>query len=564
MKHYIYILFFLSILVQGKTFNNVKFTGDIDLITGEFDRATLLKICHIEYPAIYKVWKSDPTFESDDIKVYVKNLVNYAQSMGYYKSQVTSSTDEDTIYLKIKKNRPIKTTSIKMNPEFEKFALFKKGTRFKTKDFTQTKKKIESYLEEHGYPTYTMKAKAVVDMELYQVDINISVHKGEKRFFSKTDINNSSEVDNELISEGIVYEEGELYNVLKLEESYENIYRLGVFDKIKMEADFNNSDGLAPINLTLEQGKTKEFVSHIGYDTEEGARGGVEYVDHNFFGNLREFKVGARISQRGYKSYTGFYDPRIQLPLLGKFTFRNELSYSKWDYDAYVEKLMTERVTLGKSLMGLDHFFGFQIEQSEIESGEPSFMAGNYLINSLFYRLVVDRRDSKMDAKNGYYTSLYLEKSMKELGSDFDYVKALGEARYIKSYEPMVFATKLKVGTISTKTPPFKHFFLGGAMSNRGYEYRDLGEHSGDYPIGGLTILDGSFESRYYFSENFSGVGFVDASKLSSEVNDFSGDWYMSYGFGVRYLSVIGPLRLDVGFPDKGGFALHLGIGQVF
>jgi len=101
-------------------------------------------------------------------------------------------------------------------------------------------------------------------------------------------------------------------------------------------------------------------------------------------------------------------------------------------------------------------------------------------------------------------------------------------------------------------------------MSNRGYEYRDLGEHSGKYPIGGLSMIDASLESRYYFTENFSGVGFIDSSKLSQEVNDFQGEWYMSYGLGVRYLSVIGPLRLDVGFPTSGGFALHLGIGQVF
>jgi translocation and assembly module TamA len=59
-------------------------------------------------------------------------------------------------------------------------------------------------------------------------------------------------------------------------------------------------------------------------------------------------------------------------------------------------------------------------------------------------------------------------------------------------------------------------------------------------------------------------VGFIDASKLSQEVNDFSGEWFMAYGTGVRYLSVIGPLRLDLGFPTKGGLALHLGIGQVF
>jgi translocation and assembly module TamA len=79
-----------------------------------------------------------------------------------------------------------------------------------------------------------------------------------------------------------------------------------------------------------------------------------------------------------------------------------------------------------------------------------------------------------------------------------------------------------------------------------------------------LSSIDASLEARYYLTENFAWVSFFDSSKLSNEVNDFSGDWYNAYGVGLRYLSVIGPLRLDVGYPQEGGFALHLGIGQVF
>ncbi len=573
MKKYLYIIFLLTLFIEGKTFKNVKFTGDTDLFTGEFDRATLLKICHIEYPAIYKIWKSDPTFESKEIVGFEDSLSDYAKSMGYYKSEVSSRTDDDTIYLNIKKNEAIKVVSVVMDSEFEHFALFEKGERFKTTDFTTTKKKIIRHLEETGYPTYSMNAKAFVDVDLYKVDIKMHIDKGEKKYFSTTDINNSAKVDDVLIREEIVYEEGELYNVLKLEESYDNIYRLGVFEKIKMEADFNASEGKSPMTITLEEGKTKAFASNIGYDTEEGARGGVEYIDHNFFGNMREFRAGLKVSERGYNTYTSFYDPRIiEHDLLGKLSFRNELGYSKWDYDSYVEKLFTERVTFGKfckhDILGskrrFDHFLGFQMEHSEIESGIPAFLSGNYLINSLFYRFVLDARDDKMDAKNGYYTSLYVEKSMKQMGSDIDYLKVLGEARYIKEFNPMVWAIKLKVGTISEETPPFKHFFLGGAMSNRGYEYRDLGEHSGEYPLGGLTMIDASLEGRYHMTENFAVVGFVDASKLSLDINEFSEEWYNSYGTGLRYLSVIGPLRLDVGFPTDGGFALHLGIGQVF
>ena len=564
MKKLLILLFFFITLVESKTFTNIKFLGDVDTLSGEFDRTTLLKVCHIEYPAFYQIWRENPIFNEKQIKDFIHYLEAYAKSMGYYRVEVTAKSSEDTIYLTIKKNEPIKVARVTINNEFKKFLLVEEKKRFRTTDFTNSKKKIVDFLEEHGYPTYSMDAKAYVDLDLYRVDVNISVNKGEKRFFASTEINNSSQIDNALIEEQLVYKEGELYNVLKLEESYENIYRLGVFDKIQMEADFNNSREKAPINIVLEEGKTKEFASNLGYDTQDGARGGVEYIDHNFFGNLREFRAGLQVAQRGYTLSTLFYEPRFTSFLWGRMTLKNELNYGKWDYDSYIEKLLTERVTLGKKFIGLEHYFGFQLESSIIESDIPTFLAGNYLINSLFYRVMIDGRDSLIDAKNGYYTSFYLEKSMKQLGSDIDYLKLLGEVRYIKEFKPMVFAFKMKAGTISQKTPPFKHFFLGGAMSNRGYEYRALGPTQSGYPIGGLSALDGSFESRYYITEPFSVVGFMDFSKLSQEVNDFSGDWYRSYGVGVRYLSVIGPLRLDIGYPTKGGFALHLGIGQVF
>jgi translocation and assembly module TamA len=564
MNKHLYILFFLITFIHAKTFQNIEFKGDVDLLTGEFDRSTLLKICHIEYPAIYKIWRENPVFDSSEIKGFVENLVDYSKSMGYYRVKVTSSTDSDTIYLTIKKNQAIKIASLQIDEEFRHFLLFKKGKRFKTTDFTASKKKIVRFLKEHGYPTFSMDAKAFVDLDLYKVDVNISIDKGIKRYFGTTDINNSSDVDNFLVSKELVYKKGTLYNILKIEKSYDNLYRLGVFETIKMKADFNTSDGKTPIYVTLKEGKTKEFASNLGYDTEDGARGGAEYIDHNFFGNLREFRAKLQISERGYQTKTSYYDPRLENPVLGDFSFRNEVEFAKWDYDSYIQNVLSERVTFGKSFIGLNHFFGFQMEYLDIESDIPEFLEGNYLINSLFYRVIVDNRDSKMDAKNGDYYSLYLEKSMKDLGSDIDYFKILGEVRYLKEFKPFVLASKLKVGAISQETPTFKHFFLGGAMSNRGYEYRDLGEHVGKYPVGGLSSIDSSLEARYYLTENFSVVSFFDSSKLSNEVNDFSGQWYNSYGLGLRYLSVIGPLRLDIGYPQGGGFALHLGIGQVF
>lgn len=564
VKKIILISILFMVFVEAKIFNEIEFTGDVDAITGEFDRSTLLKVCHIDYPALYKFWKKNPTFKEEEVDGFKKSLLDYANSMGYYKAKVSVELEGETISLHLLKNSPIKIASIQVSEGFRQYLRLEKGQRFRTVDFTETKKEMVNFLEQNGYPAYKMNAKAYVDLENYHVDINISVDKGKKYFFSATTLKNETEIDDTLIEEKLTYEKGELYNILKLEESYENIYQLGVFENIDFKVDVNDSLEHIPVVIGLTEGETKEFSSNIGYDTEDGVRAGISYADYNFLGNLRQFKVGTQVSQRGHQFFNSLYDPKVTIWGLGEINIRNEVEWSRWDYDAYVEKLLLERLTFGKNMFGLEHYFGFQLEDSEIVSGVPAFLAGDYFISSLFYRLLIDKRDSKMDAKNGYYTSLYLEKAMGSLGSEIDYLKTLFEARYIRSFDVIVLASKMKIGMISDETPPFKHFFLGGAMSNRGYEYRDLGEHVADYPIGGISMLDFSLEARYYFTPKFSTVAFVDSSKLSNEVYDFSDRWYHSYGLGVRYLSVIGPLRMDIGFPSKGGFALHLGIGQVF
>jgi len=564
VKKILLILILFMVCVEAKTFKQIEFRGDVDLLTGEFDRSTLLKVCHIDYPAVYKFWKKNPTFEEEEVESFQKSVLDYAQSMGYYKAEVRTELKDETIYLELVKNDPIKIASIHLSEGFEEHLLLTKGERFRTGDFTGTKQSIVKFLEQSGYPSYKMNAKAYVDVERYQVDVNISVEKGKRYLFSTTTLKNETEIDDTLIEEALTYKEGELYDILKLEESYENIYQFGAFENIDFKVDINESVDVIPIVIGLTQGETKEFTSSLGYDTEEGLRAGLTYIDYNFLGNLRQFKVGALVSQRGHQFFNSLYDPKVTFGSLGSLSLRNEVEVSRWDYDAYVEKLLVERLTFGKRLLDFEHYFGFQLENSEIVSGVPDFLAGNYFISSLFYRVLLDKRDSKMDAKNGYYTSLYLEKAMHALGSEIDYLKAHLEARYIHSFDAIVLASKINIGTISDETPPFKHFFLGGAMSNRGYEYRDVGEKVSGYPIGGLSMLELSLEARYYLSTNFSLVGFVDSSKLSNEVYDFSDTWYHSYGVGVRYLSIIGPLRMDVGFPQKGGFALHLGIGQVF
>jgi outer membrane protein insertion porin family len=135
--------------------------------------------------------------------------------------------------------------------------------------------------------------------------------------------------------------------------------------------------------------------------------------------------------------------------------------------------------------------------------------------------------------------------------------------------------------------PASERFFAGGDTTVRGFALDRLGtgplvDQPGEaptidpngFPTGGNAMLVVNTELRVPVTGAIQMVGFFDAGNVFDRIGHFQfGEIRGSAGFGVRYRSPVGPIRVDLGFKlDRREFAgerepltaLHFSIGQAF
>ena len=105
----------------------------------------------------------------------------------------------------------------------------------------------------------------------------------------------------------------------------------------------------------------------------------------------------------------------------------------------------------------------------------------------------------------------------------------------------------------------------------RGYAYQNIGIVSPNGNIsGGRSLIEGSAELRVRVTETIGVVAFADAGYVGADsFPDFSDELKVGVGAGLRYLTGLGPIRLDAAFPldpnpDDPTVGFYVGIGQAF
>ena len=172
-----------------------------------------------------------------------------------------------------------------------------------------------------------------------------------------------------------------------------------------------------------------------------------------------------------------------------------------------------------------------------------------------------------INALNGIRLDIGVRGASEAIASDTDFVQTRGNVKFIVSFSQR---NRLLVRATAgaTDTPDFSlipssiRFFAGGSHSVRGYAYESLGpeDENGDV-VGGRYLFTNSIEFEHYFDDHWGGAVFLDTGNAFNNLGD---PLEQGAGFGVRWKSPIGPVRIDlanaISTSDK-DWRLHVTIG---
>ena len=170
-------------------------------------------------------------------------------------------------------------------------------------------------------------------------------------------------------------------------------------------------------------------------------------------------------------------------------------------------------------------------------------------------------------ATRGYSVQAQVFLGTRFLFSGIDLYKAELNLKYLKSVSKSdTFILSAQYGAISSddfsRVPTSQRFFVGGDRTIRGFPFRTLSptDENGD-AIGGRYKEVLTLEYNRRFKKVWAAALFVDAGRAFDE---FDAPYNVGAGFGIRWLSPVGPFRVDFAFgvsEDDAPFQLHLSLG---
>ncbi|WP_094506074.1 autotransporter assembly complex protein TamA [Brucella thiophenivorans] len=427
----------------------------------------------------------------------------------------------------------------------------------------------------------------VADHDGNTVSADIGLDPGRQAHYGPVSVVGTARMDPQFVAWMTGLKPGHEYDPDDIENAKKRLGRMEVFRSMTFEeADNIEPDGSLPMTLNVQERKPRRFGFGAEYSTLDGFGVTGYWMHRNLFGRGERLRFDAKVSGVGgsqdnsfdpanytYTVGTSFSKPGVYTP---DTDFVAALDAKREVLDAYTETSVNAKT--GFTQIFSDELSGALYAKASHGRFEDDFFGKReFTTGGLEGNLLYDGRNNKPDPTSGVYLEGNIQPFYEfQRGNFATRFTAEGRTYYgFGSTDRVVLAGRLKLGSVVgadiADLPPNQLFLAGGGGSIRGYSYRSIGvETSTGETIGGRSLVEASGEVRTRVTDSIGVVGFVDAGYVGEQsYPDFSEEMRIGTGLGLRYLTGLGPIRLDVALPlnrrsGDPSYAFYVGIGQAF
>lgn len=563
-----------------------------------------------------------------DTKTIHKNL----HLLGYYNSKVDYRIDVGknnavTVFIGIDAGNKFNLKfSVKFKDQDKKFnEYYSDILKTKFKDKKASMSEIHSLISETlklmknagFYDPKAEKKKVFLKYKDEVAFLDLEIICGQNVCFGDTKILAFPGINEQFIRNRLRWETGEAFDQSKVDLSINDLKNTQIFSVVEIEPEPSKlKEKSLPIRVKIEEDKKNMLdvslmykgVRNMNFDKKSQASKGVKsiiakvsWTRLNAFGNGETFIFNAEGTP--LRTSEKKVDYAFEAILTQPDIF---MKNAKMKYGASYKQELTNVYFCKSEGFNFKYYFplshslkakvGLVLEHNYVNS-DPIFFKDedpdqDYKTLSHYYRTVIfpvslmwDRTDNLLNPTSGYRLALNgswmnfqgAEINNLKFGSvDFSYHCSLDELS--KNVLAFYLRKKKLWGADIDLIPLDKRLYAGGMNSVRGYANQLATEmikgREGEVAMGGKSSLEFSAEYRRKINNNWGMSAFFDGAKVcENESKIFKIDkkrWFFSIGFGMRYYTSIGPIRIDFAFPlrkRKGidsKMQFMVGLGQAF
>ncbi|TFG74345.1 MAG: outer membrane protein assembly factor BamA, partial [Thermodesulfobacteriales bacterium] len=422
------------------------------------------------------------------------------------------------------------------------------------------------------------------------VDIRFSLEKGPEVYIREINIVGNSRTRDKVIRREIPIQEDRLYNASEVQAVRPRVRRLGFFEEnveVVSQRVPGQEDKL-DLEVRVEEKSTGFFSLAGGFSSIETFIFAGQIQESNLFGYGKRASLNAQIGGVTQLFFLNYTDPNLLDTdwTLDAVLFRTDRTFRDFDRSSFGASL-----TIGRRIWRwLVADMTYRIEKvkiSDIDNNAKLILTNSdRTISSLGFGFKWDSRNNLLDPSKGNLTQTNLSFAGGPFGGNTDFIKyAISSRQWFRLWFNTVFTVRARYGIINFSNNGNdlvvgERFFLGGPNSLRGFGFRRVGprvptEDGNFVIIGGVQEL--LFSADYVFplipSAGLRGVIFFDMGNAFNDGEDLTinpSDLRTDVGFGFRWISPLGPLRLEIGIPvgsklpDENSYEIQFTVGTLF